>query len=77
MEGGQRGMEEIRLDYIVYFILVLLLCSMLGFTCELNGLQKFRVEVDQERLAREQELLNLTKISVDLGIEVKRLRGGK
>ncbi len=70
-------MKEIRLDYIVYFILALFLCSMLGFAYELNGLQRFRAEIEQERLVREQELLNLAKVSVDLGIEVKRLRGGK
>jgi len=64
----------IRLDYLAYIIITLFLISVLAFTHELNGLQKFRLEVERDRLNREVEILKLTKAAADIGNEVDRLR---
>ncbi len=62
-----------RLDTLI--ITVLLLISLLGVMYELNGLQKFRVEVERERLQREIALVSLNNVAFNLGKQVSRLSG--
>lgn len=72
------NLSHIRLDHLTILMILLFFISLIGFTYELNGLQKWRYEV--ETMSLKEEMIfqrGMDKFKENLGVldyEIGRLR---
>ncbi len=70
-------MRETRLDHIIYLMIAIFFCSLLGVMHEIIDIQNWRVEVEREHMLKEKLPTDLMIATIMIGEQVDRLRGMK